>query len=142
MSLCENGVYQFDGIHHLLKCKVNNDNCTFVRWCIINSCLTMTDLAGKCKYRGDVMSKRKNKDEFINEDINRVVEDDLKEDFYSLPKKSFPKTETCKVLWSKNGKIAVSFKGYGITIDGETDQKTIEVKYESNIGKSDFKAFI
>ena len=94
------------------------------------------------------MSKRKNKDEneFVknfNEDLDITAEDKQVEDFYPPPKKKeVLKTETCKVLWSKNGKIAVSFKGYGITIDGETDQKTIEVKYESNIGKSDFKAFI
>ena len=95
------------------------------------------------------MSKRKNKNEFINdinedinEDVDIAIEDKQVEDFYALPKKNFSKTETCKVLWSRSGKIAVSFKGYGIVIKGETDEKLIEVKYESDIGKSDFKAFI
>lgn len=84
------------------------------------------------------MAKRKNKDEFMNEDINLVVEDKPKNDL----KKESLKTETCKVLWSRNKKIAIDFKGYGVIIEGETDKKVIEVQYKSQIGKSDFKIYL
>jgi len=140
MNLCGNGVYQFDGIHHSLKCNINNDNCIFIRWCVADSCLTMTNLADKCKYRGDVMVKKK-QDEIEDIELTNKIEvnnkDGIKEEFIARQPKQ--KTETCRVLWSRNDKVAISFKGYGITIDGNTDQKTIEVKYESEIGSPEFK---
>ena len=51
------------------------------------------------------------------------------------------KEEICKVLWIKSNKFAVSFYDYGITIDGSinNEKDNIKVKYEGEIGKSDFK---
>jgi len=51
------------------------------------------------------------------------------------------KSETCKVIWIKNEIFAISFKDYGLTISGSIDKlkKSVKIKYEGEIGKSDFK---
>lgn len=49
------------------------------------------------------------------------------------------KTETCKVFFTKNNKIIIDFKGYGITLEGTTDKNTLKVQYKSDIGDPDFK---
>ena len=68
------------------------------------------------------------------------IEDEKMEEMIS---KSKPKTkeETCKVLWVKKNKFAVSFKGFGITLDGKIDSsiKEVKIQYEGDIGKSNFK---
>jgi hypothetical protein len=59
------------------------------------------------------------------------------------------KVEMCKVLYVKPNILAFDFKGYGIHISTEhlLDQeiiptKFIEVEYESDIGKPDFKYYL
>ena len=55
--------------------------------------------------------------------------------------------EICKVVWVKYNFFGVDFKGYGITfsldygylVDNIKDN--IKIKYESEIGKEDFKAY-
>jgi len=51
------------------------------------------------------------------------------------------KKEICKVLWIKNEIFAISFKDYGLTLSGGIDKQKefVEIKYEGEIGKSDFK---
>ena len=51
--------------------------------------------------------------------------------------------ENCKVIWVKKSSFAVDFKGYGISFDLDVGKKVneyIKIQYESEIGKSDFKA--
>jgi hypothetical protein len=159
-QLCENGIYQNDGICHSLKCKIINDNCVFIRWCVTSSGLKMTPLAEKCKYRGEVMEKTKSKiketvdlennnnDEIINDYSNdelifkqEVFQED-KIDSIEIKK------QLCKVIFIKNNKLMLNFQGYGIEIilDDNFDKinigNEILVKYESEIGKADFKAYL
>jgi len=55
--------------------------------------------------------------------------------------------EYCKVLWLRDNTFAIDFKGYGISIQIENllnrgkIKEYIKVKYESEIGKEDFKIF-
>lgn len=50
-------------------------------------------------------------------------------------------TETCKVLWIKPTTFAISFKGYGITLNSNIDSsiKTIDIEYQGKIGNPDFR---
>ena len=123
----------------------------------------------KCKYispkDGEIaMSKKKNNEELENEiepnetnDIIEIETDEISdaiqqiEEMYSIPKTSenTRKTEMCRILYVKPNVLAFDFKGYGIHIstDHILDQdiipkKFIEVEYESDIGKPDFKYFV
>ena len=143
-KLCEYGVYQTKGIHHILKCNLINDNCTFIRWCGENQCIKNTDSYLNCKVRRKEMSNKLdknddigiNKDNEVIDDIKKLENDDKK---IIIPIKL--KEEICKIIWIKSNKFAVSFNDYGITIDGSinNDKDNIKIKYEGEIGKSDFK---
>jgi len=143
--LCENGVHISDGVCHSLKCKVINDNCTFIRWCTSDSCVKMTQLANKCRYRGDTMVKKKEIVEVITEEI---FKEDNTNDLEEVINKSEIKEEICKVCFIKKNKIMLDFKGYGIEVILRDDfdkfniGKFITVNYKSDIGKSDFEVFI
>ena len=89
----------------------------------------------------------------IETDINIAISDAIEqiEETYSIPKTSenTRKTEMCRILYVKPNVLAFDFKGYGIHIstDHVLDQeiipkKFIEVEYESDIGKPDFKYFV
>jgi len=51
------------------------------------------------------------------------------------------KSEICKVIWIRDEMFAISFKDYGLTVLGIIDKskESVEIKYEGEIGKSDFK---
>lgn len=53
------------------------------------------------------------------------------------------RTKSCRVLYAKNGKVAVSFDGYGIELpyDKEVGDK-VNVSYEGAVGTASFKAKI
>lgn len=57
------------------------------------------------------------------------------------------KIENCKVIFIKDKSLVIDFKGYGINIkthgiiDKDLIPKYIDVRYESDIGKPDFKYF-
>jgi len=130
--LCENGIHLTDGVSHSLKCKIINDNCTFIRWCINDNCIKMTPLAIKCRHRGEIMKEK---------EIGKVKE---QIDFKNNIKNSI-KEEVCKVCFIKGNKLILDFKGYGIEIilddnfDKSKIKNNINVKYKSDIGKSDFE---
>ena len=116
------------------------------------------------------MSKKKNNEELSNEielnETNNIIEvestieaDNVEisdaieqiEETHSIPKTSenTRKLEMCRILYVKPNVLAFDFKGYGIHIstDHVLDQeiipkKFIEVEYESDIGKPDFKYFV
>jgi len=137
--LCENGIYLTDGVSHSLKCKIINDNCTFIRWCVNDNCLKMTPLANKCRYRGEIM---KEKEIEIVKDVDLEVKEQI--DFKKNIKNSI-KEEICKVCFIKDNKLMLDFKGYGIEIilddnfDKSKIKNNINVKYKSDIGKYDFE---
>ena len=130
--LCENGIHLTDGVSHSLKCKIINDNCTFIRWCINDNCIKMTPLAIKCRHRGEIMKEK---------EIGKVKE---QIDFKNNIKNSI-KEEVCKVCFIKGNKLILDFKGYGIEIilddnfDKSKIKNNINVKYKSDIGKYDFE---
>ena len=77
------------------------------------------------------------KEESIDED----TENDKKEEIIVF--KQEIKEENCKVIWVKQNSFAVDFKGYGISFNLDVGKKVneyIKIQYESEIGKSDFKA--
>ena len=139
LYLCENGIHLTDGVSHSLKCKIINDNCTFIRWCINDNCLKMTPLANKCKHRGEIM---KEKETEIVKDIDIEVKEEI--DFKKNIKNNI-KEEICKVCFIKGDKLILDFKGYGIEIilddnfDKSKIKNNISVKYKSDIGKHDFE---
>lgn len=126
----------------------------------------------KCKFLsskdGEKMSKKKKKDESndkieTNEikdivEIKPTIETDNVLDVSNLIGESYQitdtsgmtkKTEMCRILYVKPNVLAFDFKGYGIHIstthilDQEIIPKEfIEVEYESDIGKPDFKYFV
>ena len=51
------------------------------------------------------------------------------------------KEKICRILWVKKNNFGISLSGYGITIDGNIDKikSDIKIKYQGEIGKSDFK---
>ena len=139
--ICEYGLIKDD---NNIFCNLINDNCTFVRWCYNGQCIKNTDGYINCKVRSKEMSNKldKNDDIGINKD-NEVIDDvkKLENDDEKIIMPIKLKEEICKVLWIKSNKFAVSFYDYGITIDGSinNEKDNIKVKYEGEIGKSDFK---
>lgn len=77
-----------------------------------------------------------NKVNEVIDDVKKLENDDEK---IIMPIKL--KEKICKIIWIKSNKFAVSFNDYGITIDGSinNDKDDIKIKYEGEIGKSDFK---
>ena len=132
--ICEYGVYHQLDIHHIIKCNVINENCAFVRWCSVDQCIKNTDGYINCKVRSEEMSRKIIEQENI---IESTPNGKLEEKFKL-------KEENCKVIWVKQNSFAVDFKGYGISFDLDVGKKVneyIKIQYESEIGKSDFKAY-
>lgn len=144
--------------------------CCFTRYCTTDRTLKMIPAyQEKCKFTspkdGEItMSKKKRNDELDNEietnETNNIIEIETDEtsdaieqieEMYSIPEtlEKTRKTEMCRILYVKPNILAFDFKGYGIHIstDHVLDQeiipkKFIEVEYESDIGKPDFKYFV
>lgn len=149
---CEYGVIKQNSIY----CNLINDNCTFVRWCYNSQCIKNTYGYTNCKFRSEEMSKKNKNDtenvEFtLNEEIIEVdsASEYIESGEYIYNKIKY-KEEICEILWVKPTCFAIDFKGYGISFhvkDGhilDTDKinnNFIKVRYESNIGNSDFKIF-
>jgi len=81
--------------------------------------------------------------EIINEDVveDLVLQDNIKKVESIKPSKQKLKEEICKVIWVKPNIFTVDFKGYGVTVDGKINSSldSIKIKYQGEIGLSDFK---
>lgn len=49
MSLCSNGIYFNNGVEMKLICKINNQNCAYIRYCTSEGCLKMIGTFIHCK---------------------------------------------------------------------------------------------
>jgi len=75
--------------------------------------------------------------------MSKVIKEESIDEYIEIDKKEI-KEENCKVIWIKQNSFAVDFKGYGISFDLDVGKKVseyIKIQYESEIGKSDFKAY-
>ena len=165
--LCPHSQHNRNGMEVLLLCTLSNIPqfpCCFTRYCASDRCLKMVpSYQQKCKHLspkdGEIKMSKKNRIDEINNEIEQIeaIETDTNTDIseaieqieetYSI--ETPRKIEMCRILYVKPNILAFDFKGYGIHISTEhiLDQeiipkKFIEVEYESEIGKPDFKYFV
>lgn len=90
----------------------------------------------------DTNEKDNSNKKFLNDNDSQVSKE-----FNVTENKNEIKTQICSILYIAKKYIAVDFKGFGIQVDLDgikidENAKEIEVQYQSEIGKADFKFWV
>ena len=73
--------------------------------------------------------------------MDKIIDMELSHDKKVEIKLPKLKEKICKIIWVKKNNFGIYFNDYGITIDGNIEkiESDIKIKYQGEIGKSDFK---
>jgi hypothetical protein len=139
--LCQYGMENRKGIDWNFFCNIKNEFCTYYRLCLTDDIIKMLPSYELCKARRIEMEKEKSKIE--NNDLEKdiKIQKNSKEN-EELKQKIKTQKILCPIFSNTKTTLLIDFEGYGLSIPKTHEPLSpvsLEVTYESEIGKPDFK---
>lgn len=141
--LCENSTDKSQGLEIKLLCNIDNQICSFYRYCVTDKCIKMRQTYENCPKRSDQMGRPR---KIPVEESNHIASSSPTENLeikIETPKsqKSKQKKQICNVLYKTDKKFAIEFDGCGISIRDSVSNKTnqVEVLYQGDFGTKNFE---